>query len=97
MEGIVLKWIKVWLADRKQRVVLNGEASEWDVLSGVPQGSVLGPTLFLIFINAIDRAVDVTSSGILKFADDIVPVLTNTAMSEWRESWWPEIIGLSID
>ena len=69
--GKVLEWIRVWLSDRKQRVVLNGEASEWaDVLSGVPQGSVLGPTLFLIFINDIDRAVEVTSSVLLKFADD---------------------------
>ena len=71
LDGRMLEWIRVWLEDRKQRVVLNGEASEWtDVLSGVPQGSVLGPTLFLIFINDIDKAVEVTSSVLLKFADD---------------------------
>ena len=69
--GKLLEWIRLWLSDRKQRVVLNGEASEWtEVLSGVPQGSVLGPTLFLIFINDIDRAVEVTSTILLKFADD---------------------------
>ena len=71
LDGQVLEWIRVWLENRQQRVVLNGEASEWaEVLSGVPQGSVLGPTLFLIFINDIDRAVEVTSSVLLKFADD---------------------------
>jgi len=66
--GEVLKWIENWLSGRKQRVVLGGQMSKWcDILSGVPQGSVLGPLLFVVYINDIDDSVN---SKILKFADD---------------------------
>ena len=61
----MINWIEKWLIDRRQRVVVDGEVSNWKaVLSGVPQGSVLGPILCLIYINDLD---DDTTSKVLNF------------------------------
>ena len=68
IKGNVLKWIEDFLSERKQRVVLNGKYSNWEnVTSGVPQGSVLGPVLFIIYVNDIP---DSLNSFCKIFADD---------------------------
>ena len=87
-----------WLTDRTQRVVVDGEVLNWkSVFSGVPQGSVLGPLLFLIYINDLD---DNIASNVLKFAEDTkVFIKVNTdgdkqhlqnvlyKLVTWSEQW----------
>lgn len=98
VRGLALDWIRSFLQDRKQRVIVNGHASPWtDVTSGIPQGSVLGPILFVVFINDLP---DVVSCGIKLFADDSkaskqVKTLEDcqslqqdlTNLQDWADKW----------
>ena len=64
----IINWIEQWLTDRRQRVVVDGEVSSWkSVLSGVPQGSALGPISFLVYIDDLEEGV---TGNILKCVED---------------------------
>ncbi|MEW8544911.1 MAG: reverse transcriptase family protein [Candidatus Thiodiazotropha sp.] len=95
----IIQWFSSYLSDRKQRVVIEGQASEWAfVQAGVPQGSILGPLLFLLYINDI---VSDIGCSIRLFADDtslyIVVDSPQTAantlnndlctISNWANNW----------
>ena len=105
VRGELLNWISSWTQGRTQRVVLNGIHSSWaDVLSSVVQGSVLGPVLFVIFINDIDLAIPDPITRIYKYADDSKlgrPVRSPEdaaalqsaihSVAKWAERWGMEI------
>ena len=68
LTGKLLRWIESFLTGRRMRVTLGGSFSEWiRVLSGVPQGSVLGPLLFLLFVNELPKWIQ---TNMKMFADD---------------------------
>uniref|UniRef100_A0A8C3I5X8 Reverse transcriptase domain-containing protein n=1 Tax=Chrysemys picta bellii TaxID=8478 RepID=A0A8C3I5X8_CHRPI len=98
IRGKVLSGIENWLKDREQRVGINGKFSKWrGVTSGVPQGSVLGPILFNLFINDLEKGV---KSEVAKFADDtkLLKIVKTKAdceelqkdlpkLSDWATKW----------
>ena len=94
----IINWISSFLSGRKQRVAVNGYFSKWaPVTSGIPQGSVLGPLLFVIYINDMP---DNILSDIYLFADD-TKIFSNTAnpanaktlqedlnrLQNWSDKW----------
>ena len=99
ISGRLLRWFCDYLENRKQKVVLPGASSNWaTITAGVPQGSILGPLLFLIYIN--DIVIDI-NSYIRLFADDttlyiIVDTPAQAAftlkqdlvkISSWADKW----------
>ena len=96
--GRTHRWIQNFLSNRKQRVVLDGEQSDTvPVTSGVPQGSVLGPCLFLLYINDLAQGLD---STVRLFADDTIAymVIDNSSdgsrlqqdldrLAHWEDVW----------
>jgi ribonuclease P/MRP protein subunit RPP40 len=99
---IFCNWVKSFLSGRTQQVVIDGECSNSvSVTSGVPQGSVLGPILFLVFIN--DMPTYTKHATIRLFADDTIAYLTITshnnciqlqndlvALERWEKEWMME-------
>ena len=98
IQGPILQWISSWLTKRNQRVVVDGEASDAVIVkSGVPQGTVLGPLMFLVYINDINESI---TSSIRLFADDCVVYNTISTLQDaeqlqndltnicaWSEKW----------
>ena len=109
IEGDLHDWFSDYLKNRYQRVVIQGQSSSWGkICAGVPQGSVLGPLMFLIYINDI---VDIVRSKIKLFADDTSLYLNidnpftaaeimNSDLSdidEWSKDWLVTFNALKTD
>lgn len=99
LQGTVIDWLSSYLDKRRQRVVINGAHSSWAFLeAGVPQGSILGPLLFLVYVNDITEGI---RSDINLFADDtsLLEVINDPVISadvlnsdlnrlqQWASQW----------
>lgn len=98
IKGLLIRWIEDFLMGREMRVGVHGEYSDWcKVDSGVPQGSVLGPTLFLIFVNDIPSEVkcqvkmfadDTKVWNVLRTDQDVKDLQTDIdTLQDWSSKW----------
>ena len=102
ISGKILNWVKAFLGSRMQRVRVKNKFSSWkSVINGIPQGSVLGPTLFVLSINDLP---DVCSSMCQLFADDakIFRNVSSEEINEFQDDLnrlieWSEIWQLSFN
>ena len=92
--GTPLEWFRSFLTGRKQRVVVGREESLWfDLHSGVPQGSILGPILFSLFVN--DLPVSLTRSEVMLYPDDTTIYLSDSNTLSLKECLSQDLVALS--
>ena len=112
IHGCLLNWIRHFFTGRKQRVIVRVTCSDWsNVTSGTPQGTILGPLLFLLYINDITKCVLSTTK---LYADDTKihreiidpirdPLLLQadftplTSLTEWARKWQLRFMQISVN
>ena len=86
LHPLIVNWLRSYLTKRQQSVVVNGTSSHpTHVISGVPQGSVLGPLLFLIYIDDISTLALSESSKLSLYADDMLLYKTISSTADYAE------------